>query len=374
MSRGHPLTGPAGPDSRGIKREIAMPRAKLVVSILAVSLLLSSAPTHPSAAETGETFYKGKTINFLVASAPGGVNDLTARLISRHLSRHIPGQPNIVVQNLQSSGLVLANRIYNAPEKDGLTIGIVERGAPQVAIMGDPNVRFDPLKITWLGSVSSYANDAYTLSVNASFHAKTADDLRKPGLPSAKVGSTGVGATNGIFTNIAKDVLGLNIQHVRGYRGASQVFLAMQRNELDGQVVGLSSMKAGQPALWQAGAFRPLVMFGRTTRFAEFPEVPTGRELTKDPKALRLLDFAEAPFFMALPLVAPPGLPAERAAALRSGFMAMTKDPAFIAEARKLNLDLSPIDGEAVRKLIAQMAETPAEVVAQFKAITGAKN
>jgi tripartite-type tricarboxylate transporter receptor subunit TctC len=200
------------------------------------------------------------------------------------------------------------------------------------------------------------------------------EDLRKADRPSAKIGSTGVGATNGIFTNIAKDVLGLNIQHVRGYRGASQVFLAMQRNELDGQVVGLSSMKAGQAALWKAGAFRPLVMFARTTRSAEFPAVPTGRELTKDPKALRLLDFAEAPFFMALPLMAAPDLPAERAAALRSAFMAMTKDPAFVAEANKMNLDLSPIDGEAVRKVIAQMAETPADVVAQFKAIAGAKN
>jgi tripartite-type tricarboxylate transporter receptor subunit TctC len=351
-----------------------MPRIKLLVPILAIGLLLSSASIRPSAAQSAEQFYKGKTINFLVASAPGGVNDLTARLVSRHLGKHLPGHPNIVVQNLQSSGLVLANRIYNAPEKDGLMIGILERGAPQVAIMGDANARFDPLKITWLGSVSSYDNDAYTLSVNTSFYAKTADDLRQPGRPSAKVGSTGVGATNGIFTNIAKDVLGLNIQHVRGYRGASQVFLAMQRNELDGQVVGLSSMKAGQPALWKAGAFRPLVMFGRTTRFPEFPAVPTGRELAKDPKSQRLLDFAEAPFFMALPLVAPPGLPADRAAALRTGFMAMTKDPAFVAEARKMNLDLSPIDGEAVLKVVGQMAATPAEVVAQFKAISGAKN
>jgi tripartite-type tricarboxylate transporter receptor subunit TctC len=326
------------------------------------------------AAQTTEPFYKGKTINFLVASVPGGVNDLTARLIARHLGRHIAGNPNIVVQNLQSSGLALANRIYNAPEKDGLTIAIVERGVPQVAIMGDPNARFDPLKITWLGSVSSYDNDAYTLSVNSSFHAKTVDDLRKPDRPSAKIGSTGAGATNGIFTNIAKDVLGLNIQHVRGYRGAAAVFLAQQRGELDGQVVGLSSMKVGQPALWQAGAFRPLIMFARTKRYPDFPDVPTGRELAKDPKTLRLLDFAEAPFFMALPLVASPNLPAERAKALQAGFMAMTKDPAFIAEAKKMSLDLSPIDGEAVRKVIAQMAGTPAEVIAQFKAIAGAKH
>jgi tripartite-type tricarboxylate transporter receptor subunit TctC len=305
---------------------------------------------------------------------PGGVNDLTARLISRHLGRHIPGNPTIIVQNLTSSALVLINRIANSADKEGLTIGMIERGAPQLAIMGDPNARFDPLKLTWIGSVSSYGNDAYTLTVNAGFYAKTAQDLLKHDRPSAKVGSTGAGATNGIFTNIARDVLGLNIQHVRGYRGAADVFLAQQRGELDGQVVGLASMKVGQPAQWKAGAFRPLVMFGRATRFAEFPEVPTGRELAKDEGALRLLDFAESPFFMALPVVAPPDLPPERAEALRTAFMAMVKDPAFIAEAEKMSLELSPIDGEAVRRVIVRMGETPADVIEQFKTIAGAKN
>jgi tripartite-type tricarboxylate transporter receptor subunit TctC len=348
-----------------------MPRKRVLNAVAVACLLILSGGA--GSAQTAEQFYKGKSINFLVASVPGGVNDLTARLVARHLGKHISGHPTIVVQNLQSSGLVLINRIYNL-EKDGLTIGIVERGAPQVAIIGDPNARFDPLKITWLGSVSSYANDAYTLSVNAGFYAKTVDDLRDTRRPSAKVGSTGAGATNGIFTNIARDVLKLNIQHVRGYRGAADVFLAQQRNELDGQVVGLSSMKVGQPALWQAGAFRPLIMFGRLTRFAEFPNVPTGRELATEEHAQRLLDFAEAPFFMALPLIAPPGLPAERAAALQQGFMAMTRDPAFVAEAEKMNLELSPIDGETVRQVIGHMAEVPADVIAQFKEIAGAKH
>jgi tripartite-type tricarboxylate transporter receptor subunit TctC len=354
--------------------DIAMRHARQVILSLTIGLCLTAGTSRQAAAQTAEPFYQGKTINFLVASVPGGVNDLTARLIARHLGKQIPGNPTIVVQNLKSSGLAMINRIYNTPEKDGLLIGIVERGAPQVAIMGDPNARFDPLKITWLGSVSSYGNDAYTLSVNSTFHAKTVEDLRTTDRPSAKIGSTGAGATNGIFTNIARDVLKLNIQHVRGYRGAADVFLAQQRNELDGQVVGLSSIKVGQPALWQAGAFRPLIMFGRTTRFADFPDVPTGRELTKDPQALRLLDFAESPFFMALPLVAPPGLPADRALALQAGFMAMTKDPAFVAEARKMSLDLTPIDGLAVLKVIAQMAATPPDVIAQFKEIAGAKN
>jgi tripartite-type tricarboxylate transporter receptor subunit TctC len=340
--------------------------------LLTIAALLAFAPL--AAAQTVEQFYRGRTINFLVASAPGGVNDLMARLISRHMGKHIPGNPTLVVQNLQSAGLVLANRIYAGAEKDGTTIAILERGTPQLAIQGDPNARFDPLKMTWLGSVSSYANDAYVFWINAGFPAKTVADLKGPGSPLARIGTTGAGATNVVFTIISKDVLGLNIQNVRGYRGAADVFLAQQRGEVDGQVVGHSAIKVGQQALYRAGAFRGLIAFARTTRSPELPDVPTGRELVSDPKAQALLAFAETPFFMALPVVAPPDLPPERAKALQTGFMAMTKDPAFVEEIGRMGQDLSPIDGEAVRRLIAQMGETPKEVIAQFNEIVSPKN
>src|SRR5712691_10027524 len=146
---------------------------------LGFAVLLAS--TQDAAAQSVEQFYRGRTINFLVASAPGGVNDLMARLISRHLANHIPGKPSIIVQNLQSAGLVLANRIYAGAEKDGSVIAILERGTPQLAIQGDPNARFDPLKMTWLGSVSSYANDAYVFWINATFPATTVADLKGAG-------------------------------------------------------------------------------------------------------------------------------------------------------------------------------------------------
>jgi len=323
-------------------------------------------------AQSVEQFYRGRNINFLVASQSGGVNDLMARLIARHMGKHIPGNPTFIVQNLQSAGLVLANRIYGGAEKDGTAIAIIERGTPQLAIQGDPNARFDPLKMNWLGSVSSYANDAYVFWVNSTFSAKTVADLR-PGNPVARIGTTGAGATNVVFTMISKDVLGLNIQNVRGYRGAADVFLAQQRGEVDGQVVGHSAIKVGQQALYKAGAFRGLIQFARTTRSPELPDAPTGRELTSDPKTLALLAFAETPFFMALPLVAPPDLPADRAKALQTAFMAMTRDPAFVDEIGKMGQDLSPIDGEAVRRLIAQMGETPKDVVERFNEIVSAK-
>ena len=145
----------------------------------------------------------------------------------------------------------------------------------------------------------------------------------------------------------------LSTRFARGCRLASRLFLTIR---------------------WKSGAFRPLISFARTTRYHELPDVPTGRELTKDPNALALLDFAEAPFYMALPVVAPPDLPPDRAKALQTAFMAMTKDPAFIAEVEKMNLDLSPIDGESVRKVIAQMGATPKDVIAQYATMAGAKN
>ena len=222
--------------------------------------------------------------------------------------------------------------------------------------------------------ISSYAHDAYVFWVNSSFAAKTVDDLRPPSKLATRVGTTGVGATNVTFTIISKEMLGLGVQNVRGYRGAADVFLAQQRGEVDGQIVGLSAIKVGQKALFDAGAFRPLIQFARTTRLPELSNVPTGRELAKDPKAQALLAFAEAPFFMALPVVAPPDIPADRAKALETAFMAMTKDPGFVADINKMGQDLSPIDGAAVRKLIAEMGATPKDVIAQFNEIVGMKH
>src|SRR5438105_15816630 len=163
-------------------QEIAMRKFALP---LAAALMLASIEGAAAQASV-EQFYRGRTINVMVASVPGGVNDLVARLISRHLGKHVPGNPNLVVQNLQSSGLVLANRIYAGSEKDGTVLAMLERGTPQLAIQGEPNARFDPMKMTWLGSVSSYADDAYVFWVNASFAAKTVKDLKPPSTLTAR--------------------------------------------------------------------------------------------------------------------------------------------------------------------------------------------
>jgi tripartite-type tricarboxylate transporter receptor subunit TctC len=298
-----------------------------------------------------------------VPTAPGGVNDIAGRLVARNYGRFIPGAPTFVVQNIPGGGgLVAANRLANTAPRDGSVIAIIQRAVPQLANQRDPNAKFDPAKLTWLGTLSDYLDDAYLVVVNADHPARTIADLAKPDLR-LRLGGDQPGSTNLAFAYLTRNALGIKADVIRGYPGAAAMFLAMQRGELDGQIIGYNSLLAGQPQLWSEKKLRPLIQFARTQRHPELPDVPTARELTSDPKIIALLDFAETPFFMALPFVAPPGLPADRKAALRSAFMAMTSDKEFLAEAAKLRLDISAASGEVVDDVVAAAISTPREVV-----------
>jgi len=322
----------------------ASPRAALL--LLVCSLCCGPSIAQQAGAQSVESFYKGRTVTMLVGTSPGGINDISARLVARHLSRFIAGNPNIIVQNNPGGGgLVTANRLYFNSDKDGSVLAKLERAVPQLAIQGHPNAQFDPAKFTWLGSLSSYADDAYLMLVNTQHAAKTVADLKGPGIE-VVLGADNAASSNLIFAVIAKEVLGLNVNIVRGYTGAAPLFLAMQRGELDGQMVGLSSVRTGQRDLWMRGAFRPLMAFGRTRRHAQFPDMP---------------------------IAAPPDVPPDRAKALQTAFMAMCRDKAFLEEAEKLGIDMSPIDGEAILTLLARTAATPSEVIARYNAIGGEK-
>ena len=165
----------------------------------------------PAAAQSVESFYKGRTVTMLVGTSPGGINDISARLVARHLSRFIAGNPTIIVQNNPGGGgLVTANRLYFNSDKDGSVLAKLERAVPQLAIQGHPNAQFDPAKFTWLGSLSSYADDAYLMLVNAQHAAKTVADLKTPGI-GVVLGADNAASSNLIFAVIAKEVLGLNV-------------------------------------------------------------------------------------------------------------------------------------------------------------------
>lgn len=322
-------------------------------------------------AQSVEQFYKTHQITMVVGNAPGGINDISARFVARYLGKYIPGNPAIVVENQPGAGgIIAANRLANVFPKDGTYLAKLERAVPLLAIQGDPNVQFDPLKLTWLGSLSSYARDAYLMLVMATNPIKSVAEL-KAGSKSISLGGDNAASSNVIYATIAKQSLGLNIKVVTGYRGAAPMFLAMQRGEIDGQVVGYSSVRTGQRTLWNEHAFRALMQFGRKTRHPDFANIPTAYELTKDPAAQALLNFADLQFYISLPFAAPPGIPADRAAALQTAFMAMCKDPEVVAAGEKLGIDMSPIDGAAVRGAISKAAATPRDVIARYNALVG---
>jgi tripartite-type tricarboxylate transporter receptor subunit TctC len=320
-----------------------------------------------------EAFYRGRTVTLIIPAAPGGINNLAGRLVARHLGRFIPGNPTIVADNReQGGGLALANSFANGAAKDGSVVAIIQRGIPQLAILGDPGARFDPLALTWLGSLSSFATDAYILVVNARHPARSLRELARPAAP-ARIGGDEPGSTNLTFALVARDVLNLNIQIKDGYAGAPAMFLAMANGDLDGQIIGLNSLMANQQDLWRAKGVRVLLQFGRIRRHPLLPDVPLATELTRDAQARELIAFAEAPLAMALPFVAPAGLPADRAAALQSAFARMVKDRGFLADAASANVDITPIEGDAVRRIIVNMAATPRDVITRYARLTGVR-
>jgi tripartite-type tricarboxylate transporter receptor subunit TctC len=337
-----------------------------------VGALLVGTTTGPAYAQSVEQFYKGRQVTIVVGSAPGGINDISARFVARYLGRYIPGNPSIVVQNQPGAGgIAAANRLYNVFEHDGSVIAKLERAVPMLAVQGDPNVNFDPAKFNWLGSLASYRNDAYLLMVMATNPIKSIEELKGPGKP-ITLGGDNAASSNFIFANIAKKILGLNINAVSGYTGAAPLFLAMQSGEIDGQIISLSSVLTGQRDLWNRHALRALMQFGRTTRLAQFSDTPTGRELAKSGDALSLIEFAELQFRISLPFAAPPGVPVDRIKALAAAFMAMAKDPAVVADGEKLGIEMSPVDGESVLKSIVQAEATPHDVIQRYNDLVGA--
>lgn len=342
---------------------------KLAATFASLALgALALAGASPALAQDAP-FYAGKTLAIQVGTSPGGYYDIAGRTVARHISKFLPGNPQAVVQNVPGAGgLALGNRLANTVARDGLTIVAMNRALPQLALAGDPNAQFDPLALTWLGSLSSYEEDAYLMVVRDGHPARKMDDINRQAKP-IQLGGTRSGATNIVFALMARDLLKLNVDLVRGYPGAAEIWLGMERGELDGQFVDISAILVGRPQLWADGKLHPLVAFGRTKRLPTHPDMPIAREFVTDKNDLALLEFAELPFFMALPFAAPPNMPADREKTLTDGFMKMAWDKDFRGDMMKVGILTSPIDGPTVRTLVERAAKTPADIRARFAKI-----
>jgi tripartite-type tricarboxylate transporter receptor subunit TctC len=339
----------------------------LRIAAIMAALALAGAPVQ---ADSVADFYKGKVVSLVIGYGSGGGYDVYGRLVATHLGKYIPGNPTVVVQNMPGAGsLRSVNYLYNTAPKDGTTIGTFARDMPLLGIIGNnPNVRFDPRKLTWLGSSSSYADDAYLLMTRKDAAVKSIADARRPGGPPLVLGGTAEGATGNDISTVLRDALALNIRLIVGYPDSNALFLAADRKETDGRFVGLSAV-ASSRAEWLRpdSGMQVLLQFARLTRHPQFPDAPTARELAPNDRALALIALTELPYRLSRPFAAPPGLPTDRAKALQAAFLAVHRDPQYLDEAGKLKIDVSPIGGDEVLKAINGIASAPPDLLDYMK-------
>jgi tripartite-type tricarboxylate transporter receptor subunit TctC len=326
----------------------------MVSRVLAALFLLFGASS-AALAQTPAEFFRGKTVSLLVGFGPGGEDDLWARIVARHLSTHIPGNPNVVpVHTPGSGGLLVANRLYNTAMKDGSVIGMINRGIPFEPLLGGQGTQFDALKINYLGSPG---RDTTVCAARKDAPVQTLQDLASKELT---VGGTGSGADTAIYPEFLAALLGMKFKLVKGYQGSHEIQLAMERGEVQGICLAYDSLSRGTMA--RTGQINVLLQAALTPdpRVGDAPMVIDAAHSPEERKALELF-FARAA--MGRPFVAPPEVPADRIAALRTAFDAAIADPAFLEDARKQNLNVVPVTAREMTQIVVNAYNTPSDIV-----------
>jgi tripartite-type tricarboxylate transporter receptor subunit TctC len=279
----------------------------------------------------------------------------------------------MIVRNQPGAGgMVMSNAMYSQTPRDGLTIGMMSRANPIEPVLGNPAAKFKSEEFTWLGTSSTYEDDAYCLVIRADAPFKTIEDVQKPGRP-LLLGGLAAGGSDTDITLIAREVFKLNTQLIRGYGGSAELNDAIQRGEVEGRAIGISSLQTGMSDWLNGGKLRFLLQFGHETRWKGLPDVPTAREVAKTVDDKALLELAELPFLMARPFMAPPGIPQPHAEILKKAFMDAHKDPEYLKEAALMKIDVSPLSGDEIAKIVSRIALTPTAVVTRYNAILHAK-
>jgi tripartite-type tricarboxylate transporter receptor subunit TctC len=329
------------------------------------ALLLAAAM--PAAAQSVQDFYRGKTVNLLIGIQPGGAYDAYARLLARHIGRHIPGEPVVVVQNMPgAASIVLANSLYSAAARDGLTLGAVQRGMPLNPLYSggsSSGARYDAARFTWIGSISS--ESGVLLAMNRAGLRSFADLFDKELIVGAEGGGT---SDSELFARLSNAVLGTRARIVTGYKGSTDVLLAIEKGEVNGTFVGGWTGLRDKASPWLASGEAKLLVQLAVRPDPAFRDVPVIMDYAHDERQRQILRLAFTSLLWGRPYVAPPDLPPERARALRNAFEATMRDPAFLADAKKMSLDIGPLSGEEMAGLIASLYASPADIIQATRA------
>ncbi len=328
----------------------------LGLSVLAVS--------PPARADPVADFYKGRTINLYIGYSVGGAYDVYARMVARYMGQHIPGNPTVIPQNMEGAGsLRAANYIYTRAPKDGTAIATFARGAAFFPLMGLQGATFDAPKLNWLGS----ANNETSLCVAwGATGITTIDELKTREMTA---GGTGPSDDTVQFVKVINGVVGTKIRPVTGYPGGGDVLLAMERGEVQGRCGwSWSSALTTRPGWITDHKMNILLQLG-LRKHPDLPDVPLVMDLPLPDESKAILKLVFARQVMGRPFTAPPGIPADRLAALRRAFDETMKDPAFIADAEKSQLEINPVSGEDVQKLVVDLYKTSPEIARKAGAL-----
>lgn len=305
-----------------------------------------------------DDFYKGKQVRLIVGTDVGGSYDLAGRLIARHIWRHIPGNPNIVVQNMPgASSLNAANYIYNAAPQDGTVLGVVVQLIPQYFLFKDPAVRYDPSKFHWIGNFNSSVS---VYAVSNSVLINSTDEIFTKSILFGASNRTGSGGADILLSN---NVLGTKFNLVTGYKGGADIDLAIERGEVQGRAAQTwDGWKSTRPDWVRDGKVKALMQVG-LKRDPELSSVPLITELAKTDEQKSILKLFSSSVALGRPLVAGPGVPSGRVAILRDAFAATMKDPEFVKDTLTNSFGVSPVLGADLQQVVGQMLAVPADVV-----------
>lgn len=318
-------------------------------------------------------FYKGKTIRIVVGYSPGGTNDLWARAIARFWGKYIPGQPDVIVQNMPGAGtMVAANYVYGVEKPDGLTLALIAPALFFNQLGGQKEVRFDWAKFSWIGSPEETSE---MLSMRADTPFKTLDDIRNSPAP-PRCGTTGPGTPGHYFPRLLEEVLGLKFNLVVGYPGAADIDLAIEKGEVQCRAGTTSAFFGREPGrTWAKTGFVRILVIGGSKRDPRAPDAPTIWEAMERYKTSesgkRLTTVLLSPGSFGRPIVAGPGVPPDRVKILRESFLKAMKDPELLAEAKKRGWEPDPVRGEKLQELAREVVSQPPEVIARMNAVLG---
>jgi tripartite-type tricarboxylate transporter receptor subunit TctC len=332
-------------------------------SLAAVVVLATQAMAQPAV----EQFYKGKSIDLIIGYPPAGSNDTYARVLARHIGRHIPGQPNVVTKNMPGAGSFLAvNNVYSVAPKDGTVLAI---GAPTTALderLGTANVRFKTAELGWVGRVDSLINIVFMWHTSK---VKTFADALKY---ESTLSGTGAGSTVSIYPTVMNNVFGTKFKLIMGYRGSAEAQLAVERGEVEGHSTSWTAVKVGHPDWWPTKKISILVQFS-LNKHPELPDIPTIVELARNDEEKQVLSAIVVAAEIGTAFFTTPGVPPERLTALRRAFDATMKDPEFLADAQKTKLTVGPLAGEGLQKLVTTVSNLSPAMLAKVRAayVTG---